>query len=210
MGQWRGPPDPYLVLGVARTATGDEIRAAFRRLAALHHPDRNPDDAGAVDRFKAVNAAHQVIGDPARRRAYDVATAPRPDVRSAAPTPPAPPVEHPHADSDDACEVSPLEPSTRRRRSFFWSPFIALALGAALALCSSARSLSSVCAANDAAGTDTTSAVDLTPFLLAVVIGSALYVVASFVAATRRGERWRRGVAGGSTAHGDRRSTFDR
>lgn len=63
--------DPYEVLGVARNATDAEVKAAFRRLATKHHPDRNPDDPGAQDRFKAANAAYQILGDPEKRAAYD-------------------------------------------------------------------------------------------------------------------------------------------
>jgi DnaJ-class molecular chaperone len=63
--------DPYSVLGLARTASDDDIRRAFRRLAKELHPDLNPDNAAAVERFKRVSAAYEVIGDPARRQAYD-------------------------------------------------------------------------------------------------------------------------------------------
>lgn len=63
--------DHYEVLGVGRGATPDEIKAAFRRLAQEHHPDRNAGDADAAERFKAINAAYQVLSDPQRRRLYD-------------------------------------------------------------------------------------------------------------------------------------------
>jgi len=63
--------DPYEILGVGRSATESEIKAAFRRLAALHHPDRNRDDPEAQVRFKEVNAAHQILSDPEKRAAYD-------------------------------------------------------------------------------------------------------------------------------------------
>ncbi len=63
--------NPYDVLGVARSASADEIKAAFRRLGAQHHPDRNPDDEAAQDRFKEVNQAYQVLSDPQKRAAYD-------------------------------------------------------------------------------------------------------------------------------------------
>jgi molecular chaperone DnaJ len=66
-----GMRDHYEVLGVARTATQEEIKSAFRRLAAQHHPDRNPGDPTADARFKELNAAFQVIGDPQRRTLYD-------------------------------------------------------------------------------------------------------------------------------------------
>lgn len=63
--------DPYAVLGLSRTATDDDIRRAFRRLAKELHPDVNPTNAEAVERFKRVSAAYELLGDPARRQAYD-------------------------------------------------------------------------------------------------------------------------------------------
>lgn len=63
--------NPYEVLGVSRHATPEEVKAAFRRLAAQHHPDRNPDDADAQERFKELNQAYQVVGDPEKRAAFD-------------------------------------------------------------------------------------------------------------------------------------------
>lgn len=63
--------DPYEVLGVAKSATEDELKAAFRKLAAKHHPDRNPDDPSAQERFKEINAAYQLLSDPQKRAAFD-------------------------------------------------------------------------------------------------------------------------------------------
>ncbi|MFI5300235.1 MAG: molecular chaperone DnaJ [Polyangiales bacterium] len=63
--------DPYELLGVPRTATPDEIKAAFRKLAAQHHPDKNQDDPKANERFKKINAAYQILSDPQRRAAFD-------------------------------------------------------------------------------------------------------------------------------------------
>lgn len=63
--------DHYETLGVPRTASPEEIKAAFRKLAAMHHPDRNPDDPRAGTRFKEINAAYQVLSDPQRRAMYD-------------------------------------------------------------------------------------------------------------------------------------------
>ena len=63
--------DYYAVLGVPRAATEKEVHSAFRRLARRHHPDLNPDDKSAADRFKEINEAHEVLGDPEKRRKYD-------------------------------------------------------------------------------------------------------------------------------------------
>jgi curved DNA-binding protein len=63
--------DLYKDLGVARGASQDEIKKAYRKLAAQFHPDRNPDNKGAEERFKAVNRAHQVLGDAQKRALYD-------------------------------------------------------------------------------------------------------------------------------------------
>lgn len=63
--------DPYDVLGVGRKATTQEIKGAFRKLGAKHHPDRNPDDESAVDRFKEINAAYQILSDPKKRAMFD-------------------------------------------------------------------------------------------------------------------------------------------
>ncbi|MFV0295396.1 MAG: DnaJ C-terminal domain-containing protein [Hyphomicrobiaceae bacterium] len=63
--------DPYSVLGLSRTASDDDIRRAFRRLAKDLHPDVNPNDARSTERFKQVSAAYELLGDPAKRRRFD-------------------------------------------------------------------------------------------------------------------------------------------
>lgn len=64
--------DAYTVLGVTPQATDDEIKRAYRQLARECHPDANPDDPSAADRFKEINAAYEAVRDPERRRQYDM------------------------------------------------------------------------------------------------------------------------------------------
>jgi curved DNA-binding protein len=63
--------DYYAVLGVSRTATEKEIRSAYRKLARQHHPDVNPGNKEAEDRFKTINEAYEVLSDPDKRKKYD-------------------------------------------------------------------------------------------------------------------------------------------
>ncbi|HYV66307.1 MAG TPA: DnaJ domain-containing protein, partial [Myxococcales bacterium] len=63
--------DPYATLGVAKNATAEEIKKAYRKLAKKLHPDMNPGDKKAEDRFKDVSAAFDVLGDPKKRALFD-------------------------------------------------------------------------------------------------------------------------------------------
>lgn len=63
--------NPYQVLGVAQTASDSEIRAAFRTLAKKYHPDRNPGDKAAEDKFKEISAAFDILGDSESRKKFD-------------------------------------------------------------------------------------------------------------------------------------------
>jgi DnaJ-class molecular chaperone len=63
--------DPYQELGVSRTASADEIRKAFRKLAKQNHPDANPGNTAAEERFKRVSAAFDIVGDPEKRKKFD-------------------------------------------------------------------------------------------------------------------------------------------
>ncbi|HZJ27154.1 MAG TPA: molecular chaperone DnaJ [Acidimicrobiia bacterium] len=66
------PTDYYEILGVARNATADDIKRAYRVLARAHHPDANPGDAAAEARFKEVSVAYETLRDPERRRRYEM------------------------------------------------------------------------------------------------------------------------------------------
>src|SRR5262245_20559150 len=63
--------DYYSVLGVSRQASADELKKAFRKMAMKYHPDKNPGDKAAEERFKEVNEAYDVLSDPKKRQMYD-------------------------------------------------------------------------------------------------------------------------------------------
>lgn len=63
--------DYYEILGVSKDATEQEIKKAYRTLAKKYHPDRNPDDSSAQEKFKEINEAYEVLGDKEKRKKYD-------------------------------------------------------------------------------------------------------------------------------------------
>ncbi|AFV77070.1 DnaJ-class molecular chaperone with C-terminal Zn finger domain [Thermus oshimai JL-2] len=73
--------DYYAILGVSREATQEEIKRAYRQLALKYHPDRNPGDKAAEERFKEINEAYAVLSDPERRAQYDRGLLGEPELR---------------------------------------------------------------------------------------------------------------------------------
>jgi curved DNA-binding protein len=63
--------DYYKILGVSRNATTDEVKKAFRKLAVKYHPDKNPNDKTAEEKFKEISEANEVLSDPEKRKKYD-------------------------------------------------------------------------------------------------------------------------------------------
>src|SRR5207249_3248344 len=121
-------PDYYQVLGVDRTATQDEIKRAFRRLAREYHPDVRKDDPKAEERFKEINEAYQVLSDPERRAQYNrfgtVQPVPAEDVAGgAAGSTAMPPKPAPTCGTISSCRWKKRQPALRRRlRLIGWRP----------------------------------------------------------------------------------------
>ena len=63
--------DYYDVLGVSKSATKDELKKAYRKLAMKYHPDRNPDDSKAAEKFKELSEAYEILSDDQKRQTYD-------------------------------------------------------------------------------------------------------------------------------------------
>jgi molecular chaperone DnaJ len=63
--------DYYEVLGISRSADEKEVKRAYRKLAMKYHPDRNPDDADAENKFKEASEAYEILADQSKRAAYD-------------------------------------------------------------------------------------------------------------------------------------------
>src|SRR5690242_852303 len=65
------PKDPYKTLGVDKKASQEDIKKAYRKLARQYHPDKNPGDTKAEERFKDIQAANDILSDPEKRKQYD-------------------------------------------------------------------------------------------------------------------------------------------
>ena len=63
--------DYYDILGVARNASKDDLKKAYRKLAMKYHPDRNTDDPSAADKFKEASEAYEILSDDSKRSTYD-------------------------------------------------------------------------------------------------------------------------------------------
>jgi hypothetical protein len=83
------PKDYYQLLGITPGATTRQVKAAYRKLAKLHHPDANPGDPDAAARFREITEAYETLSDPVRRKAYDLTYTPAPgtEITTAADSP---------------------------------------------------------------------------------------------------------------------------
>ncbi|HNK40954.1 MAG TPA: DnaJ domain-containing protein, partial [Flavobacteriales bacterium] len=63
--------DPYDILGVGRSASADEIKKAYRQMAIKYHPDKNPGDKAAEEKFKEAASAYEILSDPDKKAKYD-------------------------------------------------------------------------------------------------------------------------------------------
>src|ERR1700733_8740447 len=63
--------DPYVTLGTSKTASADEVKKAYRKLAKQYHPDLNPGNAEAASRFKEISVAYDLLSDPEKRARFD-------------------------------------------------------------------------------------------------------------------------------------------
>jgi len=66
-----GKRDYYEVLGISKTATEQEIKSAYRKMALQHHPDRNPENQDSEEKFKEAAEAYSILSDPQKRSQYD-------------------------------------------------------------------------------------------------------------------------------------------
>ncbi|MGI4944787.1 MAG: DnaJ C-terminal domain-containing protein [Janthinobacterium lividum] len=94
--------DPYTTLGVARDASPERIQRAYRKLAKVHHPDLNPGDKQAEERFKTVSAAHKLLSDPDKRDRFD-----RGEIYAGGQERTAQPFYRDYADSAAGCRYGP-------------------------------------------------------------------------------------------------------